>query len=115
MVMTMVTRKPKTIKASEFKARCLKIMDQVAKSGEPVTITKNGKPVSKLVPVDQRPPTLLGALKDTIEIHGDIISPIDVKWEAQGAGPRHTRARVASGGEFVSRRRGKSRNRKRLR
>jgi len=94
--MTMVTKKPKTIKASEFKARCLKIMDQVAKSGEPVTITKKGKPVSKLVPADERPKTLLGAMKGRVKILGDIISPIDVKWEAQGDRPRHTRSRLAS-------------------
>ena len=36
----------KTMSASEFKAKCLKIMDEVAASGEPVTITKNGKPVA---------------------------------------------------------------------
>ncbi len=40
----------KTIKASEFKATCLQLMDEVAKTGESVVITKNGKPVSLLVP-----------------------------------------------------------------
>ena len=107
--------KKKTIKASEFKAKCLKIMDQVAKSGESVTITKNGKPVSQLVPVTERPKSLFGALKDTIEIHGDIISPIDVTWEAEGAGPRHARARMARRGEFVTGPGGKARHRKRVR
>ena len=113
MVMTMV--KQRVMKASEFKAKCLQLMDEVAETGEAVVITKNGKPVSKLVPVDERPKTLFGALKDTIKIHGDIISPIDVEWEAEGAGPRHARARLDYVGRSVTRSRGKAGNRKRIR
>ena len=72
----------KTIKASEFKAKCLKIMDEVAATREPVIITKTGVAVAKLVPVTGKPDTLVGALKGSITIIGDIISPIDVEWEA---------------------------------
>ena len=72
----------KTIKASEFKAKCLKIMDEVAATREPVTITKHGVPVAQLVPVNRAPKTLFGALKGSMTITGDIISPIDVEWEA---------------------------------
>jgi prevent-host-death family protein len=72
----------RTIKASEFKAKCLKLMDEVAASGEPVLITKSGKPVARLVPVAERPKSLWGAHKGLIEIKGDIISPINVEWEA---------------------------------
>ena len=72
------------IKASEFKAKCLALMDEVAKTGERVVITKNGKPVADLVP--HQPATsqksLFGIWKDEIEIVGDIISPIDVEWDA---------------------------------
>ena len=39
-----------TLKASEFKAKCLKLMDEVQKTGDEIVITKNGKPISKLVP-----------------------------------------------------------------
>ena len=39
---------PRTIKASEFKAKCLKLMDEVAANGEEIVITKKGKPVAKL-------------------------------------------------------------------
>ena len=46
---------PRTIKASEFKAKCLKLMDEVAESGEEIVITKNGRPVSRLVPFRERP------------------------------------------------------------
>ena len=72
-----------TIKASEFKARCLQLMDQVAQSGESIVITKKGKPVSRLVPYREKPTTLYGSLKGTVLIKGDIVSPLKVKWEAQ--------------------------------
>ena len=44
----------KQIPAGQFKAQCLAIMDQVLQSGEPVVITKHGKPVVKLVPAENR-------------------------------------------------------------
>ena len=72
----------KTIKASEFKAKCLKIMDEVAATGERVEITKNGVPVAKLIPAQPKPESLYGALKDSMVILGDIEKPIDVEWDA---------------------------------
>lgn len=72
----------RTIKASEFKATCLKLMDQVAETGQEIIITKNGVPVSKLVPYRRRPKTLFGRYRDRILILGDIIEPIAVEWEA---------------------------------
>lgn len=72
----------RTIKASEFKARCLKLMDEVAETGREIVITKNGRPVSRLVPHRQRPASLFGRDKDKIKILGDIMSPIDVDWNA---------------------------------
>ena len=52
------------IKASVFKARCLGLMDEVAASGEEIVVTKNGKPVSRLVPIKNRPKDLFGLHKD---------------------------------------------------
>ena len=72
----------RTIKASEFKARCLALMDEIYESGEEIVITKRGKPVAKLAPCESRPRTLFGAGGE-IAIHGDIIEPIDVEWEAE--------------------------------
>ena len=46
--MTMVTTSPKTLSASAFKARCLALMDEVERTGEPVIITKHGRPVAQL-------------------------------------------------------------------
>ena len=72
----------RTIKASEFKAKCLKIMDEVAATGEPVEITKNGVPITRLIPARRRPETLFGALKGYMPLKGDIIAPIDAQWDA---------------------------------
>ncbi len=73
----------KTIKASEFKAKCLQLMDEVAATGEEIVITKNGRPVSKLIPYREKPKTLFGIDRDKIVILGDIVEPIDVEWEAE--------------------------------
>ena len=73
------------IKASEFKAKCLALMDEVARTGAAVIITKNGKPVAELVPHRPRKQNARGILKDELLITGDtgdIISPIDIEWKA---------------------------------
>jgi prevent-host-death family protein len=69
--------KTKTIPAGAFKARCLAIMDEVQAKRQAVIITKRGKPVAKLVPVEQEKDDIFGFMKGkgTIEIKGDIISP----------------------------------------
>lgn len=71
-----------TIKASEFKAKCLALMDQVAQTGRPVVITKNGKPVAELVPHRARERSARGILKNSLFVTGDIVSPLDVEWDA---------------------------------
>jgi prevent-host-death family protein len=70
-----------TIAAGEFKSKCLKLLDQVAEERKTLVITKHGKPVAQLIP----PPaeeTLFGSMKGSVLYMGDIISPIDVEWEA---------------------------------
>ena len=73
----------RTMKASEFKAKCLGLMDEVAQNGGEIVITKNGKPVAKLTAFHERPKTLFGRGRGRMKILGDIISPLDVEWEAQ--------------------------------
>ena len=70
----------RTMKASEFKAKCLKLMDEVADSGEEIVITKHGKPVSKLIPFRKKPKSFFGIDKDRIKILGDIVSPMPSEW-----------------------------------
>ena len=70
------------VAATEFKANCLRLMDEVARQRRPIIITKRGKPVAKLVPIEeQRPIDLFGYMAGTAKICGDIISPIeDAGW-----------------------------------
>lgn len=70
------------VSATEFKAKCLHLMDEVQATGEDIIVTKRGRPVARLVA--HRPPgrSLLGLFKGEFEIVGDIMSPIDVEWEA---------------------------------
>jgi prevent-host-death family protein len=72
----------RVIKASEFKAKCLALLDEVEQKGDRLIITKKGKPVADVVPHKPERRELLGILKGRVEIVGDIISPIDVEWEA---------------------------------
>jgi len=71
-----------TIKASEFKAKCLSLMDEINETGEELIITKNGTPVSKLLPYKSKPKTLFGIDQNIIKITGDITAPIDEEWDA---------------------------------
>jgi prevent-host-death family protein len=74
---------PRTIGAGEFKAKCLKLLDEVNESGETLVITKHGKPVAELHPAASRVrKSPLGALKGTVTYMGDVISPVEVEWEA---------------------------------
>jgi prevent-host-death family protein len=71
-----------TIAAGEFKAKCLKLLDQVAETRQPLVITKFGKPIAQLVPLNQPKYDIIGALRGSVLWEGDIISPIDVEWDA---------------------------------
>lgn len=66
----------KSIPAARFKARCLKIMDEVKARREPVLITKKGKPVARLVPADEPVRDVFGCLAGELEITGDITAPV---------------------------------------
>jgi antitoxin (DNA-binding transcriptional repressor) of toxin-antitoxin stability system len=54
----------------------------VERQRKQLIITKRGKPVAKLVPVTQCSASFIGSMRGTMDILGDIVSPIDVKWEA---------------------------------
>ena len=66
----------KTMAAGVFKTKCLTVMDEVAKKREPVLITKKGKPVAQLVPVDSKDDPLADFYFGKIKVLGDIVSPI---------------------------------------
>jgi prevent-host-death family protein len=76
----------KTIGAAEFKAKCLRIIDEMNRDHEPVTITKRGKPVAVLSPVETgyRPKSIWGAMRGTVLRYDDPFAPaVDPEtWDA---------------------------------
>lgn len=70
------------ISAAQFKAECLKLMDEVEKTRQPIIITKHGRPVAQLAPVPAATGSLFGYMKGTMRVTGDVIAPPDVEWSA---------------------------------
>lgn len=74
------------ISAAEFKAKCLKLMDEIARTRKAITITKRGKPVARLVPAEAEPrKPLFGYMSGTIARMGDVDSVPTAEWEADAA------------------------------
>lgn len=76
--------KPSELSATEFKATCLKVMENVRRSRKPVTVSKRGQPIVRIVPVekDRRAP-VFGYMKGTIKIAGDIVGPDREAWDSE--------------------------------
>jgi prevent-host-death family protein len=74
------------IAISEFKAKCLALLEQVQKTKKPIRVTRFGKPIAEVIPPTPgtRSSDWIGSMKDTMKIVGDIISPADDEkdWEA---------------------------------
>lgn len=76
----MTMKKVHVVPAGRFKAECLGLLDHVAETGATLVVTKRGRPVARLVPMEresQRP--LLGS----VEFLGDVITPLGEDWEAE--------------------------------
>jgi prevent-host-death family protein len=69
-----------TIGATQFKQECLAILDHLGPEG--IVITKHGKPVAKLVPIETESSSLIGSLAGKIRVHGDLLTT-DLQWDAQ--------------------------------
>ena len=73
------------IAISKFKATCLRLLDNVKKTGQPLLVTRNGEPIALVTPPPPppKPKAWMGSLKDTVEIVGDVISPVsdETDWE----------------------------------
>jgi len=70
-----------TISATEFKARCLKILDELGPQG--IVVTKRGQPVARVTPVHSiNNSKLIGSMKGKVIVRGDIFST-GVKWDAE--------------------------------
>ena len=71
----------RTIPAGQFKAQCLRLLDDVAETGETIVVTKRGKPVAKLQPVEE-PRSLKGSVIYHVSDE-ELIAPIDEVWNAE--------------------------------
>jgi len=70
--------------AGQFKATCLQVMERVKRTRHAVIITKRGKAVAKLVPVDDPAPRpLFGMLTGSVSIRGDIVTLVGEEWDAE--------------------------------
>ncbi len=67
----------KTVGAAEFKAKCLRLINEMRKDGEPVTVTKRGRAVAVLIPAPQTDerPSILGALRGSVLAYDDPFLP----------------------------------------
>ena len=74
----------KKMAAGQFKNRCLAVMDQVQKSGEPVLVTKHGRPVVKILPAEKLGDDIFGCLADQAVVIGDVMSSTPLEeWETK--------------------------------
>lgn len=76
----------KNLNATDFKAGCLALLDDVARTGEVIIITKRGKPIAQVVPIRPSGPRYpQDGLRGTVETLGDIVSPaLDTRaWEVE--------------------------------
>jgi prevent-host-death family protein len=69
----------KTVPVAEFEANCVDLLEEIAGSGNDIVITRDGKPLAKVVPIES---SLRGPMFGTIEIVGNIVEPIDDEWDA---------------------------------
>lgn len=88
--MTRDASEARTIAAGEFKARCLRLMDEVQETGVPIVVTKRGRPVSRLVPVEPPRGAISGLFPEFSGIWDDpsetVIDPSDVELLVEGSG-----------------------------
>lgn len=72
-------RAERRVPAARFKSRCLALLDDVAETGRPVVVTKRGRPVARVVPIEDHVPDLRGSvLAET-----DIVAPTGEAWGAE--------------------------------
>ena len=68
--------------AGEFKAKCLHLLDEVQRSRKEIVITKRGRAVARLLPVDDKAPAVFGRMKGSAKVLGDLVAPTGERWNA---------------------------------
>ncbi|MBI2838474.1 MAG: type II toxin-antitoxin system Phd/YefM family antitoxin [Acidobacteria bacterium] len=74
----------RSVKVSEFKARCLRLLQEVADSDRTIIVTKRGKPIARVIPFRRRAAPICGAHRGEIHVRGDIVRSGGPRWEAEG-------------------------------
>jgi prevent-host-death family protein len=72
----------KSVPATEFKARCLTLLEEVRESRQPLLVTRHGRPVVEICPYVPKDARRVNPLKGSIVHQGDLTSPIDEKWDS---------------------------------
>lgn len=73
---------PKSVPATEFKVHCLALLEEVRETHRSLLVTRHGRPVVEIRPYAPRDAGHVNPLKDSIVYQGDLISPIDEKWDS---------------------------------
>jgi prevent-host-death family protein len=77
--MTMRRKRERVVAAADFKAKCLALLDEVAERHETVIVTKRGKPVARVVPIEEPVQSMLGSVR----YQADIVEPLGEVWTAE--------------------------------
>jgi prevent-host-death family protein len=75
-------KSPKTVAATEFKAHCLALLEEVRQTRQPLLVTRHGTPVVEISPYMPRGTEQENPLKGSVLFEGDIISPVEEKWDS---------------------------------
>jgi prevent-host-death family protein len=70
------------VAVTAFKDSCLRLIDRVHHTREEIIVTKYGQPVAKLVPFEENSRPLFGSLAGSITVHGDLVAPLNIEWNA---------------------------------
>jgi prevent-host-death family protein len=75
-------KEPRTVPATEFKSRCLALLEEVRETRQPLLVTRHGKPVVEISPYVQKNSASVNPLKGSIAFQGDLIAPLKEKWDS---------------------------------
>ena len=70
------------VAVTAFKDSCLRLIDRVHHTREEIIVTKYGQPVAKLIPFEENSQPLFGSLAGSITVHGDLVAPLNIMWNA---------------------------------
>jgi len=73
---------PRSVPATEFKTRCLALLEEVRETRQPLLVTRHGKPVVEITPYLPKNAARVNPLKGSIVFQGDLISPLEDKWDS---------------------------------